>query len=55
MGTKQMHQKEMQYDPIVVYDMKLTNLISVASKALNVRFIFIRMGTTRFTQWIQVH
>ena len=50
-----MHQKEMKYLPIVVDDMKLNNVISMASKALNVRFIFRRMGTISLFQYIQVH
>ena len=50
-----MHQKEMQYYPIVVDDMKLNNVISMDSKALIVRFICRRMGTMSLFQWIQVN
>ena len=45
-----MHQKEIQYYPIVVDDMNLNNVIIMAFKALNVSFIFIRMGTMSLFQ-----
>ena len=38
-----------------VDDMKLNNVISMASKALIVRFICRRMRTMSLFQWIQVH